>query len=79
LVFSPIEELQGLSMDELKDAVFSLNLNAVQLRRLCCGAKASTELALSARFGFASHSQALPHLAPWHLRMLASTLCGSVR
>jgi hypothetical protein len=29
-----IEELQGLSMDELKDAVFSLNLNAVQLRRL---------------------------------------------
>ncbi len=29
-----IEELQGLSMDELKEAMVTLNLNAVQLRRL---------------------------------------------
>ena len=29
-----IEDLQGLSMDERKEAVVALNLNAVQLRRL---------------------------------------------
>ncbi len=29
-----IEDLEGLSMDELKEAVVALNLNAVQLRRL---------------------------------------------
>ena len=29
-----MEDLQGLSLDELKEAVAALNLNAVQLRRL---------------------------------------------
>jgi hypothetical protein len=30
-----LEDLQGLSLDEVKQAVGELNLNAVQLRRLC--------------------------------------------
>jgi hypothetical protein len=30
-----LEDLQGLSPDEVKEAVAELKLNAVQLRRLC--------------------------------------------